>query len=266
VSHRHGSWHERIDPHPAIVRYAGVSRVTLAALVDHGVPVDRTMIVPNFVDIERFRPRGPLPRSPRRALVFSNYAHDGAALDAISAACVARGIELDVVGAGVGRACTAPERILGEYDLVFAKARAAMEALAVGCAVVVCDFAGLGPIVASADLDRLRLMNFGHESMTAAHDAASIGTRIDRYDADDAAAVTAVVRAELSLGAHINRLEVLYDEILTEILPPAPPVSTVEQARAIVGSTAYRWWGRLPPAARSRVRSAVPTARRAFAR
>jgi hypothetical protein len=35
-----------------------------------------------------------------------------------------------------------PEEILGGYDLVFAKARSAIEAMAVGTAVVICDRVG----------------------------------------------------------------------------------------------------------------------------
>ena len=40
-----------------------------------------------------------------------------------------------------------PEELLPKYDLVFAKARCALEAMATGCAVVLCDFAGLGSMV-----------------------------------------------------------------------------------------------------------------------
>ena len=47
-----------------------------------------------------------------------------------------------------------PEAILGDYDLVFAKARAAMEAMATGCAVILCDRVGAGPLVCRANLPR----------------------------------------------------------------------------------------------------------------
>ena len=40
--------------------------------------------------------------------------------------------------------------LTGDYDLVFAKARCALEAMAVGAAVVLCDTHGLGPMVTSA--------------------------------------------------------------------------------------------------------------------
>ena len=59
-------------------------------------------------------------------------------------ACRESGITLDVIGLGSGRGCAAPETVLGDYDLVLAKGRAALEALAIGTAVIVCDAAGLG--------------------------------------------------------------------------------------------------------------------------
>ena len=96
------------------------------------MPADRVALLPNFVDTARFLPRAPLPQRPRRALLFSNYANEESHLPAVRAACVAAGLELDVAGAGVGNVIDEPERVLGSYDIVFAKAKAAIEAMAVG--------------------------------------------------------------------------------------------------------------------------------------
>lgn len=54
--------------------------------------------------------------------------------------------------------------MLGGYDLVFAKARCALEAMAVGCAVVLCDVGGLGPLVTRAQVQHLRRWNFGRRT------------------------------------------------------------------------------------------------------
>src|SRR4029079_8032843 len=98
---------------------------------------------------------------PRKALVFSNNANHWTHLNTVREACKRAGIELDVVGSGVNASETNPESLLSKYDLVFAKARCALEALAVGAAVILCDAAGSGPIVTTAELDRLRCGNFG---------------------------------------------------------------------------------------------------------
>jgi hypothetical protein len=85
-------------------------------------------MIPNAVDLKRFRTRGPLPVRPRRALVFSNYVTEGRYLDLVREVCRRAGIVLDVAGTRVGRPCDSPEELLGQYDLVFAKARCALEA------------------------------------------------------------------------------------------------------------------------------------------
>ena len=73
--------------------------------------------------------------------------------------------------------------------LVFAKGRAALEALAVGCAVVLCDAAGCGPLVTAADFDRLRPQNFGFRTLTEPVLTEGLLAQIERYDPEDAARV-----------------------------------------------------------------------------
>src|SRR5205823_3744899 len=73
------------------------------------------------------------------------------------AACEAAGIEIDVVGAGVGTVVDdLPER-LRSADIVFASARMAIEAMAVGCAVVVVDGRGLAGLATTDALGAWRL-------------------------------------------------------------------------------------------------------------
>ena len=67
---------------------------------------------------------------------MSNAATNDGYARAIAAACHAAGITLDVVGGAAGRVSDAPEHLLPAYDIVFAKGRTALEALAVGCATV----------------------------------------------------------------------------------------------------------------------------------
>src|SRR4029079_17666075 len=82
-----------------------------------------------------------LPGKPRRALAFAQRTRGH--LEAIRIACEARGIALEVFGGGAGRIADKPEDLMPEFDLVFASALTAMEAMACGRAVVVCDGRGL---------------------------------------------------------------------------------------------------------------------------
>ena len=217
ATHDWMAWHDAPPVFPRILRYMAVDVTTRDRLVaEHAIPEDRARVLLNWVDLERFRPRDPLPARPRRALVFSNYAREDSQLPAIEAACRLAGLELDVIGRGVDRCVADPERVLGEYDLVFAKARCALEALAVGASVVLCDFRGLGPLVTAAELDSLRPLNFGARTLRHPITPDLLLQQIARYDAGDAAEVSRRVRESAGMEAGVDRLLGLYREILAE--------------------------------------------------
>jgi hypothetical protein len=93
-------------------------------------------------------------------LIFSNYASYNESYNTIKEACKRKGIELDILGRGVGKAVKSPEQILPDYDIVFAKAKAAMEALATGAAVILCGYDKLGEMVSIENFDHFRKFNF----------------------------------------------------------------------------------------------------------
>ena len=216
VCHSHASWIDRTPIHPNIRRHFGVSRVCVKRLIDDGVPETDADLLLNFVDLARFLPRAPLPERPRRALVFSNYAHEGSHLPAIVEACRQAGLELDVAGAGVGRIMSEPERLLGQYDIVFAKAKAAMEAMAVGTAVVLCDFSGVGPMVTSTRFDELRPLNFGFEALQDPLLPEPLLREIARYDPEDAARVRDLLRSRAGLVPAVQSLVSIYNDVIEE--------------------------------------------------
>jgi len=155
-------WEETPPHFPRILRYVAVDDTCRDRLVcEHGIEEEVVRVILNFVDLKRFVPRGELSAKPRRALVFSNSASETTYVANVREACRRAGISLDVVGSKAGRTSERPEKILGQYDIVFAKARCALEALAVGTAVVLCDQAGVGPMVTTTELERLRRLNFG---------------------------------------------------------------------------------------------------------
>lgn len=205
--------------HPNIYRYYGVSRICMERLCRNGVPPNLVKFFPNFVDLDRFQPRGPLPEWPKRALVFSNYAHAGTQLPVIQAACEKAGIPLDVVGKGSGHLVANPENILGRYDLVFAKAKAAMEAMAVGAAVILCDFSGVGPMVTSAEFESLRPLNFGFQTLREPLQPECLLLQISRYDAADAAEVSRLIRSSAGLQSTVADLVQVYRNVIAEHAP-----------------------------------------------
>jgi hypothetical protein len=209
-----------------IRRYVAVDEHCLERLTgDYALPRQLTRVIYNSVDTARFLPRAPLPPVPRRALVFSNYAAPGTYLDAVQDACAIMDLPLDVIGSAAGTSAVNPERVLGEYDLVFAKARCALEAMAVGTAVILCDFHGLGPMVSTSNVAALRQWNFGMRSLRDSPAVARILEQIRRYDATDAALVSAHIRTHASLPASLAQYLEMYDEIMSEPAVAAKPAA-----------------------------------------
>ncbi|MEA2691945.1 MAG: hypothetical protein QOJ16_1332 [Acidobacteriota bacterium] len=241
----HGAlpWEEAPPRFPRLYRYLAVDEATRERLTAAAVPAERITTLLNFVDLARFRPRAstsPLPPRPRRALVFSNSASEATFLPAVRAASAAAGLALDVAGIASGRPAACPEALLPGYDLVFAKGRSALEAMAVGAAVVLCDSAGCGPLVTAADFDRLRQRNFGLRSLTEPVEPAILERQIARYDPEDAARVSERVRAEAGLESAVDRLVEIYESVLAEPAPAAPETDAAGEERR--AAAAYLGW------------------------
>ncbi|MES2976765.1 MAG: glycosyltransferase [Pseudomonadota bacterium] len=203
ICHDRSADHGRPIQLGQVVQHIAVDENCAERLVhEFGFPRDSVMLVPNGVDLQRFKRRGPLPGKPSRALVFSNYALHGAALEEIRLACEAQGIALDVVGAGIGNQAAEPAELLGHYDIVFGKARCAVEALATGCAVIVLDESqGMGAMITRASVEHDRLWNFGRRLMSPPITRERVAQQLSRYDASDASAVTDWARQHAGLDA-----------------------------------------------------------------
>jgi Glycosyltransferase Family 4 len=231
----HGAlpWEEMPPRFPRIRRYVAVDDATHKRLrADGEIASDRIVQILNFVDLDRFQPRAPPPPRPARALALSNRASETTFLPALRSACASRGISLDVAGLDSGHPTASPETLLPHYDLVFAKGRSALEALAVGCAVVVCDATGLGKLVTPKTYEQLRPLNFGFLTLDRPHDPALIGAEIDRYDSGEAQRMSVRVRAEAGIETAVDRYCELYAQILREAR--AVPADGADERRATV--------------------------------
>jgi len=215
VCHDGASWTDAPPRFPRIRRYVAIDHRCRERLVGgHAIPEREVRVIYNAVDLDRFKPRGPLPDRPRRALLFSNYANEHTHLPAVREACARTGLSLQVVGSGVNNVCDHPEAILPQFDLVFAVGRCALEALAVGAAVVLCGAEGSGPLVRPPAFTDLRRFNFGHQTLVNPVTADVLVDQIGRYDPSEAAAVSTRVRAEAGLDGMVTDLLATYEEVL----------------------------------------------------
>lgn len=208
-------WEEMAPHFPTIQRYVAVDDLCRERLqCVHGISPEQIRMIRNFVDLQRFTPRSDLPVTPRRAVVFSNYISENGCLGILRQACAARGIELDAIGFSAGRSEARPEQMLGQYDIVFAKARCALEALACGTALIACDAAGLGGMVMPGNYEKFRALNFGIRTLRDPITVETVTRELDRYDAVGAREVAQRARLEAGMEQAIDQIVDVYLEAI----------------------------------------------------
>jgi gamma-glutamyltranspeptidase/glutathione hydrolase len=223
--HHWKHWSCRAPVFPRVRRYLAVDlNCRERVLRDAGLAEKDVEIVPNTLDLDRFPPRGNLPPRPTRAVVFSNYfLPDNEFLPVIRSACDRLGMTLDVVGTGMGTATADPGPTLGDYDIVFAKARCALEALAVGSHVVLCERGGrLGPTITEANLAGLLRWNLGERLLAGKATVEDLVARARAYDPQRSLNLRERVRAECGVAGSVSRLLGIFAEVVAGA-PAAPP-------------------------------------------
>lgn len=217
VCHDALSWHSIPPVSPRIGAYVAVDRNCRDRMMfEHGIPEESIRVLTNSVDLSRFVQRPPLPSVPRRAVVFSNAARENTWVAPIRSACTRRGIELEVIGESSGRFAARPEETLRDYDLVFAKARCALEALAVGTSVIVCDHAGFAGMVTTRNRAQLQQLNFGARTLQHPITEERVLDALQQYDPADAAAVCQSIRSTSGSDVRAAELIALYEEVLSD--------------------------------------------------
>jgi hypothetical protein len=121
-----------------------------------------------------------------------------------------------VFGGGAGRIADKPEDLMPEFDLVFASALTAMEAMACGRAVVVCDGRGLAGLVTADRFLTWRRMNFGFRTLRQPLEVEAIGREIDGYDSEESHLVCLQLREEGGFDTYTDALINLYTQVIEE--------------------------------------------------
>jgi hypothetical protein len=241
---------------PSIRTYIAVDDLCAERLqCESGIAPAQIRLIRNFVDLARVELRAEWPARPRRALVFSNNAREDGYLGIVRKACALRGIEVDAIGIHSGRVETNPAALLNNYDIVFAKARSAIEAMASGAAVIVCDAAGLAGMVTEHHAD-WRDLNFGVRTLSRAITIETILAEIDAYDAAQAQRVALRIREEADMERAVDAIVDTYAQAIAENC--ASPVDA--QSQLVAASDYLR-----SVAAVTKVRHAALRAREAAA-
>lgn len=243
VCHAFQYWMEAPAHFPQIGAYVAIDEACRDRLVHaHGIDPGRVVVLQNAVDLKRLPVRKrPLPERPRRALAF------GKATKAreIRLACEAVGLEFEAIGYPVGRHVSEPERELVRFDLVFASARSALEAMCCGCAVIACDRRGMAGLVTAENFAAMRQKHFGLRSFIAPVTVKRLIEEIGRYDRLDADAVSLRARREADLEDLLEDFDALYADVLSGSRKPS---FSAEAHQAAVSRFLHEFLPRRPAA------------------
>lgn len=242
LSFCHGAqpWQEAPCRAPWVHRYVAVAEPCRVRLIEReGIDAAKVDTLLNFVDLARFSHTKAMTSPPRRVLVFSNHIKKGLGLETIIAACAAEGFELEIVGSGAGQVSVDPRDSLSRADIVLAQGRCALEAMATGCAVVLCGADRIGGFVTTGVFASLRAANFGFTCLTDALTVDSLTRRLKSISIEDAAGVTRLVRTQAGLDAAVTRLEAWYEDACRAALadPPVPEVVAGFAAARLASAT-----------------------------
>jgi hypothetical protein len=146
----------------------------LAAAAAPEVPLLR---LPVPIDIDRLVPLGPLRQTPRRAVLLGNYLERDAVVEA---AWGEAGVEVVRVGGTVQSYDVAA--VVADADIVVAKARAALDAMACGRAVYVFDVFGGDGWVTADSYPALEADNFAGQGTGRVLDVAELRADLAAYE------------------------------------------------------------------------------------
>ncbi|MEO6001375.1 MAG: glycosyltransferase family 4 protein [Chitinophagaceae bacterium] len=193
--------------HKNIIRYLAVDyNCRERYFLENNFIKDEIQVIFNWFNAERFSLKDHINQVPKKALFFSNYIKSGIIFNEVKDACSEAGIDLDIIGNESGRPCFKPEEILGNYDLVFGKAKAGIEAMATGACFIVCDYRGLGEMITSINMEYCRTYNFGMKLMQNPIKKELILQEIKKYDSHEIKKVSLYIRNTSNLFSIVSEI------------------------------------------------------------
>ena len=214
--------HDRLTPfdypplHKNIVKYMAVDyNCKERYTVDCGFTTSDSEVLYNWVNLKRFELKKDIKAKAKKALVFSNYANNHNFLVHIKDACDHCQLTLDVIGKESGNQKYDPEKYLADYDIIFAKAKAAMESITTGAGVIICDFRGLAGMVTSKNVEHYRKFNFGMKLMQNTATVENIIDEIKKYNAKDIETVSKTIRKQIDIHIVIDQLLDSYKDCIS---------------------------------------------------
>jgi hypothetical protein len=213
VCHGWFPWEEFPPIFSNIKKYVAVGLITKERIITScRVNESDVTIIPNWVDLKRYTKKNRVLSKPKSAAIFSNSVRsDSQYANLIRSACAINGIhQVDIVGKGAGNETKNPEILIKEYDLIFAVGRSAIEAISMGCAVILSDLHGAGEMVMPENFDKVE-GNISLASLDAGNlNEAYITSQILKYDQNKIMDVCNLIRSTRNMENSIDKYEDIY--------------------------------------------------------
>jgi len=203
--------------HKNIIKYIAVDyNCRERYLLESDLKENEIDVIFNWYNPRRFIVKDKISLIPKKALIFSNYINKGKIYNEIHAACQSLNIDLDIIGSNSGNPHANPELILNKYDIVFAKAKAGIEALSTANALIVCDFNGLGGMVTPENVEHFKNFNFGMKLMKMPIKKELIIAEIIKYNVSDIQFVSNYIRSNANFYDIVSEIESMYHKSILE--------------------------------------------------
>lgn len=219
VCHGWLPWQEAPPVFANIQKYVSVGQQTRESVVTScGVDCENVEVINNFIDTNNFKMKSKFFKKPRSALIFDNaVTSDSGYVECIKIACNKAGIgKINIIGAGSGNSINNVAEVIREYDIVFALGRSALEAMSVGCSVIVASpFGALGMI--TPENMSLSLEHFGVSLLDSSKlNVEFIFNEILKYDPYNSFNVAKWIRKNHNLASAADRYENIYCSVIND--------------------------------------------------
>lgn len=212
--HGIGGAEEPIE-HPQIKKYVTVSHY-IREIITAKIHPENVEVIYNWVNTDFFVKKEIIQEKPLQALVFSNSLPQDKGW-MIQRACNKMDISIKALGGHVNMNVSKPERIIPEFDIVFAVGKSAIESMACGCAVILLDSPGMGEMVTPANFEYCRKYNFGLKNLTNEITEENIQKEVAKYNFRDLVQVTDTIRKEAAFDISFNKIMELYKQVCGQV-------------------------------------------------
>lgn len=191
--------------HENIVKYVAVDRFCLEALLKKNIPIENTQIICNWIDTNKFNQKKTISEIPNRALIVSAMPLKFI-IPIIREGCSLNGIELTKLDF-----TDTIEKEFSKYDLVFAKAKMAMEAMACGCATILFGYNRIGEMVTKDNFESAKEYNFGYKKIQNKITTKYVSDQIKKYDSENVRMVSDSIRDKNDFKKILKEIISLYE-------------------------------------------------------